>query len=83
MSRPSRHSSKSQSHHYSAETNGPNGTEASATSALSKARARLNEPVVQLQNIFPDWKEEDLISVLEEARGDVEIAVTRISEGSL
>ncbi|BFZ65211.1 RNAPII degradation factor [Saitoella coloradoensis] len=34
-----------------------------------------------LQELFPDWTEDDLVFVLQEAGGDLELAVERISEG--
>lgn len=82
MSRPSRHGPKPQSQTNTFDKNGPKGTDAAAAVGLNKARAQFNEPIVQLQAIFPEWKEEDLISVLEEVKGDVELAVARISEGA-
>jgi hypothetical protein len=82
MSRPSRYGPKPQSQTNTFDKNGPNGTDAAAAVGLNKAKAQFNEPIVQLQAIFPDWKEEDLISVLEEVKGDVELAVARISEGA-
>jgi len=81
MSRPSRHGPKSQFQANPLDKSGTNGADAAAAVGLNKARAQFNEPIVQLQAIFPDWNEEDLISVLEEVRGDVELAVARISEG--
>jgi hypothetical protein len=81
MSRPSRYGPKPQPQ-ISLDKNGPNGTDAAAAVGLNKARAQFNEPIVQLQAIFPGWKEEDLTSVLEEVKDDVELAVARISEGT-
>jgi hypothetical protein len=54
-----------------------------ADDGLKAAKKQFNQPLSQLQAIFPEWKEDDLLSVLEEARGDVELAVARISEGIL
>jgi hypothetical protein len=34
-----------------------------------------------LRELFPDWKDEDLLTVLSETEGDIEAAVTRIAEG--
>lgn len=81
MSRPTRPSAKQSSYTNHREQHRSNDVEAAPTSALNKARAQFNEPLAQLQAIFPDWKEEDLLSVLEEVRGDIETAVARISEG--
>ncbi|KAF4586528.1 hypothetical protein EYR38_010807 [Pleurotus pulmonarius] len=43
----------------------------------SKYRAQAK----QLQELFPSWSTEDLLSLLAEVAGDVELAATRISEG--
>jgi hypothetical protein len=53
-----------------------------ADDGLKTAKKQFNQPLLQLQAIFPEWKEVDLLSVLEEVQGDVELAVARISEGS-
>jgi len=52
-----------------------------ADDGLKAAKKQINQPLFQLQAIFPEWKEDDLLSVLEEAQGNVELAVARISEG--
>ncbi|KAG6808774.1 hypothetical protein H0H92_002954 [Tricholoma furcatifolium] len=36
----------------------------------------------QLQELFPHWTNDDLLSLLAEVHGDVELAATRISEGN-
>jgi len=54
-----------------------------ADDGLKTAKKQFNQPLSQLQAIFPEWKEDDLLSVLEEVQGDVELAVARISEGIL
>lgn len=48
----------------------------------SNAKRQYNEPLSQLRAIFPDWAEQDLMSVLEETKGDIELAVARVSEGT-
>jgi len=53
-----------------------------ADDGLKTAKKQFNQPLSQLQAIFPEWKEDDLLSVLEEVQGGVELAVARISEGS-
>ncbi|KAI5119338.1 hypothetical protein M0805_004015 [Coniferiporia weirii] len=40
-----------------------------------------NPKVQQLQEMFPSWSDDDLKSVLTEVNYDIELAVTRISEG--
>jgi len=85
MSRPARYGGKSHAHSQptAAERSAPNGADTAAVSALSKAHAQYNEPLIQLKAIFPDWKQDDLLSILEDTRGDVETAVAHISEGQL
>ena len=34
-----------------------------------------------LKELFPDWADQDLRYVLDEAHGDIDLAITRISEG--
>jgi hypothetical protein len=36
-----------------------------------------------IKELFPDWTDEDLLSCLKETEGDVELAVGRISDGTL
>lgn len=83
MSRPARYGGKSYSEKSAYNQNGGGAGDTVAASALTKAHAQYNEPLAQLQAIFSDWKEDDLLSILEDTRGDVETAVARISEGSL
>lgn len=61
----------------------PSALPTAADDGLKAAKKQFNQPLSQLQAIFPEWKEDDLLSVLEEAQGDVELAVARISEGML
>ncbi|KAJ1548076.1 hypothetical protein HK096_005672, partial [Nowakowskiella sp. JEL0078] len=44
---------------------------------LSKHKYELS----QLLQIFPDWSKQDLLTTLDEANGDLDLAVSRISEG--
>jgi hypothetical protein len=34
-----------------------------------------------LTELFPAWKEDDLLTVMDECQGDLDLAITRISEG--
>lgn len=36
-----------------------------------------------IKELFADWTDEDLVFALEDADGDLEIAIERITEGSL
>lgn len=40
-----------------------------------------NSSLIQLVEVFPSWPQEDLQAVLNEAGGDVYVAISRISEG--
>ena len=40
-----------------------------------------NSSLIQLTEVFPSWSQEDLLNVLNEAGGDVYVAISRISEG--
>lgn len=40
-----------------------------------------NSSLIQLVEVFPSWAQEDLQAVLNEAGGDVYVAISRISEG--
>lgn len=35
-----------------------------------------------LKELFPDWKDEDLVFALEDSNGEIEEAIERITEGS-
>lgn len=35
-----------------------------------------------LKELFPDWKDEDLVFALEDSNGELEEAIERITEGS-
>ncbi|CCG82273.1 protein of unknown function [Taphrina deformans PYCC 5710] len=43
--------------------------------------ASSSESLSILKELFPDWSTEDLTSCLEESRGELDTAITRISEG--
>lgn len=40
-----------------------------------------NASLIQLTEVFPSWSQDDLLAVLNEAGGDVYVAISRISEG--
>ncbi|OZJ04093.1 hypothetical protein BZG36_03399 [Bifiguratus adelaidae] len=44
-------------------------------------RSQYGSTLPTLKEMFPDWKEEDLLFAVKEADGDIELAVGRISEG--
>lgn len=44
-------------------------------------KGKYSQELDTLRSIFETWTDNDLISVLEEAQGDLELAIGRISEG--
>lgn len=56
-----------------------------STNALSLESAMLktqyHRQLMSCKELFPDWTEEDILYAIQEASGDFEVAVTRISEG--
>ncbi|KAK9386829.1 hypothetical protein V1515DRAFT_536864 [Lipomyces mesembrius] len=54
---------------------------ASVDDTIQKLKAQYLAGLESLSELFPDWSEEDLLYLLSETAGDVEIAVVRITEG--
>lgn len=50
-------------------------------SEVTEMRKKYGDSVKMLQEIYPDWTQVDLLYTLREASGDIETAVTRISDG--
>ncbi|KAG6843950.1 hypothetical protein H0H87_011456 [Tephrocybe sp. NHM501043] len=50
--------------------------------ADSQENSKYRNQAQQLQELFPNWTNDDLQSLLVEVHGDVELAATRISEGT-
>ncbi|QSL66677.1 hypothetical protein MERGE_001061 [Pneumocystis wakefieldiae] len=44
-------------------------------------KTRYHRQLVSCKELFPDWTEDDILYAIQEASGDFELAVTRISEG--
>ena len=62
--------------------NGDAGPESPVPKTASDpVRAQHKGALAQLSEMFTDWKEDDLLSVLLEVGGDVQVAATRITEG--
>lgn len=51
------------------------------TEEVRKLRAKYADKLSILRELFPDWTDEDLLFALQEAGGEMELAVGRISEG--
>lgn len=44
-------------------------------------RKKYSDTLPTLKELFPDWKDEDLIFALEDSNGELEDAIVRITEG--
>lgn len=51
------------------------------TDQVRALRAKYPTQLAMLSELFPAWSDEDLLFVLQESQGEVEVAVGRISEG--
>ncbi|KAM0788366.1 hypothetical protein ACM66B_001506 [Microbotryomycetes sp. NB124-2] len=49
--------------------------------STKQAKQRFSKQLSQAKELFPDWSDEDLLSAIQEANGDAELAILRISEG--
>ncbi|KAI8877407.1 hypothetical protein K501DRAFT_337448 [Backusella circina FSU 941] len=54
---------------------------ASEQNDLKKLKAKYSSKLPTLQFLFNDWTDDDLLFALEEANGDVDLTIDRISEG--
>ena len=48
---------------------------------LGQMKKKYSDTLPMLKELFPDWTDEDLVFALEDADGDLEQAIDRISEG--
>lgn len=44
-------------------------------------KKKYSDTLPTLKELFPDWKDEDLIFALEDSNGELEDAIVRITEG--
>lgn len=49
---------------------------------IGQMRKKYSDTLPTLKELFPDWKDEDLIFALEDSNGELEDAIVRITEGS-
>lgn len=49
---------------------------------LGQLKKKYSGSLPMIKELFPDWTDEDLVFALEDADGDLETAIDRISEGS-
>ncbi|KAK4510477.1 uncharacterized protein ATC70_004907 [Mucor velutinosus] len=48
---------------------------------IKSLRAQYRQALPSLTELFPDWSHNDLLFVMDECQGDLDLAITRISEG--
>jgi hypothetical protein len=48
---------------------------------LKKLKSKYSSKLPTLKAIFSEWSDDDLLFALDEANGDLELAIDRISEG--
>jgi hypothetical protein len=49
---------------------------------LKKLKSKYSAKLPTLKVLFSDWSDDDLLFVLEEANGDLDLTIDRISEGN-
>ncbi|KAF1365403.1 hypothetical protein EJ07DRAFT_161460 [Lizonia empirigonia] len=68
-------------------TNGDSASSKTDTSAeqgeLGELKKRYQSQLTTLKELFPDWSDADLVLAIEEADGDLERTIERISEGTV
>lgn len=50
---------------------------------VRELRKKYPQKLAQLKELFSDWADEDLLLSIQEANGDVEVAIGRIMDGEL
>jgi hypothetical protein len=50
---------------------------------LGQLKKKHFQSLSTIKELFPDWTDEDLVFALEDAEGDLEVAIERITEGKL
>ncbi|CEJ00601.1 hypothetical protein RMCBS344292_14653 [Rhizopus microsporus] len=58
-----------------------NKSSSSEQNDLKKLKSKYSAKLPTLKVLFSDWSDDDLLFVLEEANGDLDLAIDRISEG--
>ncbi|CAG8705388.1 8605_t:CDS:2, partial [Dentiscutata erythropus] len=56
-------------------------TDTAETEEEKHLKSQYKDELTKLQELFTDWTEADLLFALQEAQGDLELTITRISEG--
>lgn len=52
------------------------------TNDLKTLRNQYRASIPSLTELFPDYSQDDLLFVMDECQGDLDLAITRISEGN-
>jgi hypothetical protein len=50
---------------------------------IGQLKKKYSSSVPTLKELFPDWTDEDIVFALEDANGDLEHAIERITDGAL
>ncbi|KAJ5493162.1 hypothetical protein N7539_001908 [Penicillium diatomitis] len=50
---------------------------------LGQMKKKYSDALPTLKELFPDWKDEDLVFALEDSNGEIEEAIERITEGNV
>ena len=50
---------------------------------IGQMKKKYSDTLPTLKELFPDWKDEDLVFALEDANGELEDAIERITQGQL
>ncbi|KAI7906016.1 uncharacterized protein BX663DRAFT_498517 [Cokeromyces recurvatus] len=48
---------------------------------LKSLRNQFKKAILPLKELFPEWSQDDLLFVMDECQGDLDLAITRITEG--
>lgn len=51
------------------------------TEEVRGLRAKFGAKLATAKELFPDWTDEDVLYALQEANGDLEVCIVRMSEG--
>lgn len=58
------------------------GVRRSNNNNLKTLRANFRQSISTLHELFPEWTQDDLSFVMDECQGDIDLAITRITEGN-
>lgn len=50
---------------------------------IGQMKKKYSDALPTLKELFPDWKDEDLVFALEDSNGEIEEAIERITEGTI